>query len=125
MQAPRRPRTARPAPAALSAGLLALATAASCASGNFTRETETSGTFTSSGMAFTIFAFDVPKRAIDIARENASDSRQPNMKVEEAWVVPYLGPLDWLLDVIGIRYARISGTWGFPPEVAGTPDDAR
>ena len=28
-------------------------------------------------------------------------------------MTPYLGPFDWLLDIVGIRYARISGTWGF------------
>lgn len=110
-------------PARRSVRGLALATllaTAGCASVSFTRETETSGSFESSGIAFTFFAYDMPRRAIDIARENASDSRQPNMQVEDEWVFPYLGPLDWLLDVIGIRYAQVSGSWGFDPESTGT-----
>jgi hypothetical protein len=88
----------------------------SCASVSFHRETETSGTFESSGLAFTILSIDFPKGALDIARENASDARQPNMIVTDAGVFPYFGPLDWLLDIISIRYASVNGTWGFPPE---------
>ncbi|MEO0651575.1 MAG: hypothetical protein AAFZ65_12945 [Planctomycetota bacterium] len=90
-------------------------TVSSCASVSFTRETETSGRFESSGIAFTLLSFDFPKRAIDIARENASDSRQPNMQVDHEWIFPNLGPFDWLLDIIGIRYAKVSGSWGFAP----------
>ena len=87
----------------------------SCASVKFTRETETSGRFRSSGLSFTFLSIDYPKRAIDIARENASDSRQANLVVESQRIFPYLGPLDWIFDIISIRYARISGTWGFEP----------
>ncbi len=94
--------------------LLAL-TLVSCASVNFTRETETSGRFRSSGIAVTFLSYDFPKRAIDIARENASDSRQSNLLVTSQRVFPYLGPLDWLLDLFSVRYARIEGTWGFAP----------
>lgn len=98
--------------------LLCSALAAGCASVEFTRETETSGRFESTGIAFTLFAYDFPKRSIDIARENASDSRQPNMQVEEEWTFPSLGPVDWILDLIGIRYSKVSGSWGFKPESA-------
>jgi|SoiMethySBSTD1v2_1073268.scaffolds.fasta_scaffold3315155_1 hypothetical protein len=105
-----RRRTAR----ALAACLLALA-ASSCASVEFHRDTETSGTFVSTGWAFTIFSHDIPKSALNIARENASDARQPNMVVQEAVVTPYLGPFDVLLDIISVRHARVSGTWGFRP----------
>lgn len=83
-----------------------------CASVRFQRDTETSGTFQSSGVAFTIVKVDLPKRAIDIARENAADSNLPNMIIEEVLIVPYFGPFDFLLDVIGVRYARIRGRWG-------------
>lgn len=85
----------------------------SCANLSFTRKTETSGTFTSSGWAVTIFAVDIPKGALQIARENASDANMPNLAIDEVKVIPDLGPVDWLLDVLSIRYARIRGTWGF------------
>jgi hypothetical protein len=87
---------------------------ASCADLSFERKTETSGTFTSTGWALTLFAVDIPKGALQIARENASDANLANTVVEEVKVVPYLGRwFDWLLDIVGIRYARVSGTWGF------------
>lgn len=95
---------------------LALALLGSCASIDFHKDTTTSGTFESTGLALTIFSIDLPKGALDIARENASDARQPNTKITDAGVFPYLGPFDWILDIIGIRRATVSGTWGFPPE---------
>jgi hypothetical protein len=95
--------------------LLGALCASSCASVKFTRDTETSGRFRSSGLSFTILAYDMPKRALDIARENASDSRQSNLRIEKQRVFPYLGPFDWILDIISIRYARIDGRWGFEP----------
>ena len=48
-----------------------------------------------------------------IARENASDANLANMVVQETTVFPYLGPFDFLFDIIGIRFARVTGTWGF------------
>ena len=87
---------------------------ASCASLHLERDTATSGRFVSKGIAFTIASIDLPKPAIDIARENASDAKLQNMQVEEVTITPYLGWFDWLLDVIGIRWAKISGTWGYP-----------
>ena len=109
-----RPARSPRIPALALACLAALA--GSCASVEFHRDTETSGTFVSSGWAFTIVSHDIPKSALNIARENASDARQPNMVVEEATVTPYLGVFDVLLDIIGVRHARVSGTWGFRPE---------
>lgn len=96
------------------AALLLLGLSA-CSSMEFTRASESHGEFYASGVAFTIFAFDFPRRAIDIPRENLSDARQPNMRIEREFVFPYLGPVDWLLDIISIRFASISGTWGFAP----------
>jgi hypothetical protein len=84
-----------------------------CAGVSFKRSTETSGTFTSYGVAVTVLSTDFPKGALQIARENASDANLAHMEVKESVVIPYLGPVDWLLDILGIRYARISGTWGF------------
>jgi len=88
----------------------------SCASLEFTQDTQTSGRFRSTGVAFTILAIDVPKTAEQIARENASDANLANTVVEEAVVYPYLGWFDWLLDIIGVRWSRVTGTWGFPGE---------
>jgi hypothetical protein len=93
--------------------LLVCGALAGCAGVSFERKTETSGTFSSYGIAFTILSSDFPKGALQIARENASDAGLANMKVEKSVVFPYLGIFDRLLDIIGIRYAHISGTWGY------------
>ena len=106
------PRPPRSGLAVLAAVLLLSA----CANVRFTRDTETSGTFKSTGVAFTILSWDIPKRSIDIARENASDARLPNLRVTRERVFPYLGPFDFLLDILSVRFARIEGEWGFAPE---------
>ena len=85
----------------------------SCASLSFDRRTQTSGTFHSSAAALTLLGWDLPKRAIDTARDNASDAGLVNMQVEHATVTPYLGWFDWLLDIVGVRWATVSGTWGY------------
>ncbi len=90
-----------------------LCVASGCSSLQFERTSESAGTFVSTGVAFTLFSIDIPKSAINIARENASDANRPNMEVSEAVVTPHLGWFDWLLDIVGIRRARIEGTWGF------------
>jgi len=90
-----------------------LCAASSCSSVKFERTSESAGTFVSTGVAFTLFSIDIPKSALNIARENASDANLSNMEVKEAVVTPHLGWFDWLLDIIGIRRARIEGTWGF------------
>lgn len=105
------PRAPRPALVAL----VALLCVPGCASVEFTRETETSGRFRSSGLALTVFGYDFPSGALQIARDNASDARQPNTVVTSQRVFPYLGPVDWILDILSVRWARISGTWGFKP----------
>lgn len=96
-------------------GLACLALGA-CASMSFERDTQSSGTFTSSGWSFTLFSVDLPKSALNIARENASDANLPHLVVEEVMVTPDLGPLDFLMEFISFRYARIRGTWGFAGE---------
>lgn len=88
----------------------------SCASVTFDRRTQTSGTFHSTGVAITILKWDLPKRAIDIARDNASDAGLVNMQVEHATVTPYLGWFDWILDILSVRFASVSGTWGYDGE---------
>lgn len=86
---------------------------ASCASVNFTRDTQTSGHFESHGFAVTLLSIDIPAGALTIARDNVSDARLTNYQVETAKVWPYLGWFDWLLDIVGVRWAVVSGTWGF------------
>lgn len=83
-----------------------------CASVSFERDTPTSGTFESTAWAFTIMGFDFPSTALGIARGNASDGGHPNLVIEDESVQPYLGPIDWLLDILMVRRARVSGTWG-------------
>lgn len=95
---------------------LAALLATGCASVEFQRDTETSGTFRSSAHAFTILSWDLPKAALDTARENASDARQPNLVVEEIDVTPDFGRWDWLMDIIGWRKVVLTGTWGFRDE---------
>ena len=92
-----------------------LCAAPGCSSLKFERaaNNNNAGTFVSTGVAFTLFSIDIPKSALNIARENASDANMPNMEVSEAVVTPYLWWFDWLLDIVGIRRARIEGTWGF------------
>lgn len=94
-------------------GALLLVVLSGCAGVSFDRTSETSGTFSSYGLAFTILSSDFPKGAMLIARENASDANMANMEIKDSVVFPYLGPFDFLLDIIGIRYARIRGTWGY------------
>ncbi len=111
------PRAARSAVLAAAAIPLLLAGAGltGCSSLSFERTTETSGTFRSTGMAFTIFSIDLPKGAQLIARENASDANLANMEVTNTVVFPYLGPFDWILDIISLRWAKVEGTWGYAP----------
>ena len=108
----------RKRPAAIAACSF-LAVLGSCASVQFDRTTETSGRFESTAWAFTIAKIDLPKMALQIAYENASDSNLANMKVEEVSVVPDWGWWNWVLDIISIRGARIRGTWGFDGEEQG------
>jgi hypothetical protein len=89
---------------------------ASCSSVQFERTTESSGTFEASGTAFTIFGVDLPRSALDQARENASDAGLHNMLVSSTTISPSLGWLDWLLEIISVRHATIRGTWGFVAE---------
>lgn len=98
--------------------LLVTVTAASCASVSFDRRTQTSGTFHSTGVSLTILGWDLPKRAIDIARDNASDAGLVNMQVEHASVTPYFGWFDWVLDIVSVRFATVRGTWGYDGETA-------
>jgi hypothetical protein len=115
-------RTSRRPRALLAAALLVAC--ASCASIDITRDTATSGRFRSSGLAFSILAIDLPKPAINIARDNASDARLTNMQVTEVVRWPYLGWFDWLVDILGVRYAVVRGTWGFTGAAAASGNES-
>ncbi len=110
--APRSPRLL--APSFLLAGCLLITSA--CSSLEFKRSGPNHGTFVSSATTFTILSFDFPGPARDVALGNAADSARPNLLVESDVVTPYLGWFDWLLDIIGVRHAKVTGTWGTPPE---------
>jgi len=93
------------------APLLLLLTA--CASVDFERTTETSGTFVSVGQSFTIFSIDLPKEALQIARENAVDSGLAHLQVDSVTVSPDWGWWNWVLDIVSVRKATLRGTWGY------------
>ncbi len=105
------PRLRTTCPALLAAALLA-----GCSSIEFERDTMSSGTYRATGTSFTIFGVDLPRSALNKARENASDSGLHNMVVTRADVYPYWGMFDFLLEIISVRYAVVEGTWGFEPE---------
>lgn len=95
--------------------LLVLAVSSSgCASLEVERTTETSGTFRSSAWSFTLLSFDIPAPALSTALGNAADSGRPDLVIEEETVAPYLWFCDWLLEIVGVRYAVVTGTWGKP-----------
>jgi hypothetical protein len=97
----------------LAAALLLAVSLTACASVEFRRSTETSGTFVSTGTAMTIFSIDLPKSALQIARENASDAGLANMSVDSVTVTPDWGWWNWVLDIVSVRRAVVRGTWGF------------
>ena len=95
-----------------TAALLLLGVSA-CASVDFKRTTETSGTYSSNAWAMTLFTIDMPSGALKIARENASDAGLAATVETEASVTPDWGWWNWVLDIISIRRAHVAGTWGF------------
>lgn len=103
---------------------LACMLCSACTSLKFERTGPDHGTFTSSAATFTFLSFDVPGPARDLAMGNAADSARPNLLIESDVVVPYLGWFDWVFDIIGVRYARVTGTWG-TPVAETTASDAR
>ena len=65
-------------------GSAVLVLLSACAGVSFERTTETSGTFSSYGLAVTILSSDFPKGAMQIARENASDANLANMEIKKS-----------------------------------------
>lgn len=70
------------------------------------------GTFRSSALSLTFMSRDFPQSALLLARANASDSQLPNLIVTEERVFPYFWKLDFLLDLLSIRWATVAGTYG-------------
>jgi len=113
----------RPIPRALLGVTLAAALGlGSCASIDIKRATQTSGTFESSGIAFTILSIDCPKPALNIARDNAADANLSNMQVTSVTIFPEWGWWDWVLDILSVRSATVRGTWGFTGAEPGAAD---
>lgn len=107
------PRRARRASGArLVLGAVALMAISSCASMSIKRDTETSGTFSSSGRSFTILSWEIPRAATQIAHENIADTGLPNVQATRVRSTDW-GWFDWLLEIISVRSARVSGTWGY------------
>lgn len=105
-------RTKRPG--ASRKGLLACAlllTLSSCAQLSVQRDTETSGTFTSSARSITILSWEIPRSAIQIAHENAADAGLPNIEATSVTATDW-GWFDWILEIVSTRSARVTGTWG-------------
>jgi hypothetical protein len=97
----------------IPAGLLATTLfLSSCASLSLSPTDEHTGTFRSRALAVTFFGSDYPQSAILLARANASDAALPNLVVSREWIFPYFWKLDFLLDVLSIRFASVSGTYG-------------
>ena len=96
----------------LVTGVLLGFLASSCASLSFEPIDATRGEFTSTALAFTFLGSDYPQSAILLARANASDSGLPAMEVERERIFPYFWKMDFLLDILSLRYASVSGTYG-------------
>jgi len=98
--------------ARLAIGVLLGFLGSSCASLDFEPTDAGRGTFKSRAVAFTFLGQDFPQSAILLARANASDSGLPAMEVESEFIFPYFWKLDFVLDVLSVRYASISGSYG-------------
>jgi hypothetical protein len=84
----------------------------SCASLDFEPSDAHTGTFRSTAVAFTFLGRDFPQSAVLLARANAADSELGNLVITEERVFPYFWRLDFLLDVISVRGASVSGRYG-------------
>ncbi len=92
--------------------LLGLLAAPACASLDFEPTDARTGSFRSTAVAFTLLGKDYPQSALLLARANASDSQLPNLVITEERVFPYFWKLDFLLDILSVRWASVRGTYG-------------
>lgn len=112
---PRTPHAGQPLKRTACGLVLTALALSSCASLSVKRDTATSGTFNSSGRSFTFLSWDMPRPAIQIAHENASDAGLPNIQATSVSVTDW-GWFDWILEIVSVRSARVKGTWGFTGE---------
>lgn len=110
MTPPRRTNRSVPSRKGLLACALLLALS-SCAQLSVQRDTETSGTFTSKARSITLLSWDIPRSAIQIALENAADAGLPNIEATSVKATDWRW-FDWILEIVGTRSARVTGTWG-------------
>ncbi|MEE2940998.1 MAG: hypothetical protein VX460_11475 [Planctomycetota bacterium] len=109
------PSRCKKRPGSVRASLLActvLLTLSSCAQLSIRRDTETSGTFISTGRSITFLSWEMPRPAIQIAQENAADAGLPNIEATSVEATDW-GWFDWILEIISTRSARVTGTWGY------------
>jgi hypothetical protein len=92
--------------------LLSMLVLSSCASLDVEPTDAKSGTFRSSAMAFTFLGRDYPQSAVLLARANAADSQLPNPVITGEFIFPYFWKLDFILDIISVRWSKVSGTYG-------------
>jgi hypothetical protein len=92
--------------------LACLLLCSACATLDFKPTDARGGTFHSTALALTFLGTDYPQSALLLARANASDSQLPNLVVTEEHVFPYFWKLDFLLDILSLRWASVSGTYG-------------
>ena len=111
-------RHPRPAPLrapgrlSLLLGATLLVALSSCASLKVDRDTETSGTFRSTARVFTFLGWDIPRRATQVAHENASDASLPNMRPTKVRATDW-GWFHWILEILSTSSASVEGTWGY------------
>ncbi|MEM9382381.1 MAG: hypothetical protein AAGB93_20680 [Planctomycetota bacterium] len=108
----RRPLSVRALPGAVLLGVVLLSGLTSCASLEVDRDTETSGTFRSSARVFTFLGWDIPRRASQVAQENASDATLPNMRPTRVRATDW-GWFHWILEILSTTSASVEGTWGY------------
>jgi len=95
-----------------SLALACLLLCSACATLDFTPTDKRGGTFRSTAMSFSFIGHDFPQSALLLARANAADSQLPNLVITSEHVFPYFWKLDFLLDILSLRWAWVSGTYG-------------
>jgi hypothetical protein len=95
-----------------SLALASLLLCSACATLKFEPTDARGGTFRSTALSFSFLGHDLPQSALLLARANASDSQLPNLVVTHEHVFPYFWKLDFLLDILSVRWATVSGTYG-------------
>jgi hypothetical protein len=99
----------------MSARILLLCAAlalSACASLSVTPKDASTGSFRSSALTLTFLGNDYPQSAILLARANAANAQLANQIVTRELIFPYFWKFDFLLDILSVRWASVSGTYG-------------